>query len=597
MKIMKILFFSLLSVFIFSGIGFAEEDFVTDLSDPEVENTDETNYAENTYIREYSQFSRPLAYNSVRNKKISLNLKDMEVVEALKMLASRGNMNIAFGKNVSGRVNLMLKNVDIWDAFEIILASCDLAYESKGEIVNIITQDEFEITYGKRFNDAKRFKIFKLKNAKLSDMKTSLDELKSKIGKVIIDENSNTIVVEDTPEKINDFERFINSVDLPLQTKVFNLSYAEADEIRDAIKEALTKNVGLIKVDERTNKIAITDYPDKLKQIEKIVGVFDEKSPQVLIDAQIIEVLLNSEYRNGIDWNNWLKNNLNLTVSPGNKLSVGISSDTSIDSNTLNNTITESLRKIGKVEIISSPYIAAINNQETKILMGTKEVYVSQVASEDESGLKSTADQVNFLEVGIKLCLTPTINRDGFISMKVRPEISSVKDYYKYGSPLKKIPIIETSETETNFIVKDGATVILAGLKKDTKDQFVGDKELVVILTSRIFNGESFIPEVSSKKLEEAAREIGLEYYKLITDKINFVALAKQPIDQKGQIQLSFTVSKNGKLVSNPFVVDTDNSELIYYAKKAVRDASPFPPLPKNFKKDKATFAVTINYE
>ena len=97
--------------------------------------------------------------------------------------------------------------------------------------------------------------------------------------------------------------------------------------------------------------------------------------------------------------------------------------------------------------------------------------------------MKSTADQVNFLEVGIKLCLTPTINRDGFISMKVRPEISSVKDYYKYGSPLKKIPIIETSETETNFIVKDGATVILACLKKDTKDQFVGDKELVVILT------------------------------------------------------------------------------------------------------------------
>jgi len=583
----------LLSLILAFGICAQEEGLVTDLS-----GNDGNSSIRDEQGSDYSEFESFPVINPALRKSISLSFKNMDVVEALKILATRGNINLVIGSNVSGKVTLILKEVSIRDAFEIIISSCDLAFEYENQIVKVMTQKEYEASHGRRFKDTKRMRIFQLKHANVSGLLDALNQMKSNFGKVITDSGSNTVIVEDTPEKIKDFETFIQNTDLPIQTKVFNLNYAKADKIQEKIQEVITKNIGAVRIDERTNKIVVSDFPEKLNLIEKIIAAFDEKSPQVLIDAQILAIIPYPEFKNGVDWNNWLKNNFSLSTVGGNNLSVGIANDNKLaDNDSVNSRIVGLLHKFGSVEVISSPYIAAINNQETKILMGTKEVYVSQVATESEFGSKSTTDQVNFVDVGVKLCITPVINRDGFISMKVRPEVSSVKDYYKYGKPAKSIPIVETSETETNFIVRDGATVIIAGLKKDVHDQFIANKELVVILTARTFSGDSFIPEANSSKLKEVSREIGLEYYKLVTDKINFLALAKQPEGLKGQVQLSFTIAQNGKLISNPVIVDANNPELISYAKKAVMDASPFPNLPKNFKKDKVTFGITLNYE
>ena len=81
---------------------------------------------------------------------------------------------------------------------------------------------------------------------------------------------------------------------------------------------------------------------------------------------------------------------------------------------------------------------------------------------------QTTAEEVTFIDVGIQLAVTPIINDKGYITMKIKPEISSVVD--SYTTPTGNIiPIIDTSTAETTVVVKDGSTIIIGGLRREDK--------------------------------------------------------------------------------------------------------------------------------
>ncbi|MCX5715108.1 MAG: hypothetical protein NT033_10015, partial [Candidatus Omnitrophica bacterium] len=251
---------------------------------------------------------------SVHQNKISLDIKGMDIIDVLKMLSTRAEMNMAIGRNVTGRVTLFLKDVDVWDAFEIILLANDLAYDRKGGIVNVMTQRDYELIYGERYQDKKQAKLIQLKYAKAADLSKALNQIKTNIGRVIVDEGSNTLVLVDSPQKIKDMEDFIARADMLLETRIFSLNYAQAEKISPKIQETITKGVGSMRIDERTNKIAITDYPERLDEIGKIIKAFDAKTPQVLIDAQIIDIKPSDAFKMGVDWNFWIEKHFQIAA-------------------------------------------------------------------------------------------------------------------------------------------------------------------------------------------------------------------------------------------------------------------------------------------
>jgi len=167
--------------------------------------------------------------------------------------------------------------------------------------------------------------------------------------------------------------------------------------------------VGSVKIDERTNKIAITDYPNKVSEIGRIIEAFDEKPLQVRIDAQIIEISPEKdEFKMGVDWDVWLSKNMRmanpLSLSNSNKLSLGMATaGISLGEKYDYKGVLDLLRTIGKTKILSSPSIMAINNQEAKILVGTKEAYITSSTSQSGSGTSETAQTVNFVDVEIFL--------------------------------------------------------------------------------------------------------------------------------------------------------------------------------------------------
>src|SRR3989338_5450155 len=413
----------------------------------------------------------------MRQNKISLDLKGLDIVDVLKMISSRSGFNIVVGKNVTGKVTIFLKDVDMWDALEIILASNNLAYEKKDAIIYVMTDRDYEFIYGEKFGDKKQLLSRALQYAKAQDTSAMLNQVKSNIGRVVVDEATNTVVVLDTPGKVRQMDSLLDELDKPTQSKVFELRYAQADKISPKIQEAISKGVGSISVDERTNKIAVTDYPHKLLELGKIIEAFDEKTPQVRIDAQIIEISPDKdEFKLGIDWDLWINKTFrfinSLPMGNANKLSLGLAAGgSSVSEKYDREGVIDALRTIGKTQILSSPSIMALNNQEAKILVGTKEAYITSTTSQGGTGTEVTSQQVNFVDVGIKLYVTPTINKDGFVTMKIKPEVSSSKttDLTAEGK-VTQVPIVTTSEAETTISVKDGATIVIAGLKKDKKE-------------------------------------------------------------------------------------------------------------------------------
>ena len=293
----------------------------------------------------------------------------------------------------------------------------------------------------------------------------------------------------------------------------------------------MPKGVGSIRIDERTNKVAVTDFPDKLDEISNIITAFDEKTPQVLIDAQIIEIKPSDKFEMGVDWDYWIEKHFRV----GSSLPIGTSGRLLLGTTTASpsekgdyKAILDLLRTIGDTKILSSPRIMVLNNQEARILVGTKDAYITSTTS--LSGTTTvTSQEINFVDTGIKLYVTPTINRDGFVTMKIKPEVSSAtRTSIKSEDKITEIPIVSTSETETTVMVKDGVTIIMGGLRKDEKQKTVkkipllGDipllgflfrstsdeakkTELVILLTPHIMSGETPFTDFSDLKPREGA--------------------------------------------------------------------------------------------
>lgn len=582
-----------------------------------------------------------------QENKISLDIKGMDIVDVAKMLATRAGLNIVIGKNVTGKVTLFLKNVDVWDAFEIIILANELAYEKEGDIINVMTQRDYELKYGERFQDQKQAKIIQLKYAKAIELSKALNQIKSKVGVIVVDDASNTLALIDSPQKIKEMEEFIKNVDLPVKTRVFSLNYAEAEKLSAKLQESITKGIGSIKIDERTNKIAISDFPEKLDEIAKIISAFDEKTPQVLIDAQIIEIRPTDKFEMGVDWDYWIEKHFKLSaalpISSTGRLLLGTTTASPAKPGQYK-AIIDILRTIGDTKILSSPRIMVLNNQEAKILVGTKEAYITSSTSQTgETAI--TSQSVNFVDTGIKLYVTPTINRDDFVTIKIKPEVSTATPtLIKSAGQESTIPIVSTSEAETVVTVKDGVTIIIGGLKKDNRSKTVkkipilGDipflgvafrnqieeynvTELVILLTPHIMSGENPYTEFSEVRPKDGAvakmtkqgnivtekvkvvtealssRQTGTEYYGLILNKVQRLALSRKPGGEKGRVKIGFTLSNDGGLISEPEVLESDNSNLNSYAVSAVKSASPFSAFPESFEHKSKSFSIVIEYK
>jgi type II secretory pathway component GspD/PulD (secretin) len=577
-------------------------------------------------------------------QRISLDLKGVDILDVLKLLSQRAGLNFVAGRNVTGRVTVFVNDVDVWEAFELIISANDLAYERQGDIVTVMMARDYELIYGVKFQAPSRSVVVPLKYAKAVQAATVLNQVKSSVGRVVLDEATNTLILEDVPSRLEELQKILAQIDRPTATRVYSLNYADAEKLKDRVQELLSP-IGLYTFDARTNRAIVTDLTEVLEKTDRVVRAFDTPDGEVLIEAKLLKVSLTDEFDLGIDWKRVLSGMdldfRNSFDSISGDVIAGTSTGAAVrlvGTTTQAQAVLEALKKVAKTETLSNPSIMVSNNQEAKILVGTREAIVTVTTTVPATGSTVAAPEIEFVDVGTKLFVTPSVKRDGHIQMKIKPEVSSAEVQTFQNN---RIPIVSSTEAETNVLVKSGTTLIIGGLiettdaKTDSRVPLLGavpilglpfrgtvstkkKTELVVFVTPQIVMPDGSpppaLPAEAAAIPDEAIPDEALPtvilkepvpaaYRALILERLRghlisqfrasqFRALSLQP----GSVVISFVLSHDGRLVGEHDVTSPQGEPFVQAAKAALKEAEPFPPFPEGSDAGEVRFRLAVDY-
>lgn len=458
-----------------------------------------------------------------QEKTITLDVKDMEITDVIRMIADQSSLNIITSKNVKGLVTINFQDIPVEKALDAILKINNCGYIKEGQIIQVYTLPE--LNQKEQFSQLYT-KVFRLKFVKAVDLKQTLSSLKSGRGRMEIEPKTNTIVVTDTEEGLAAIEKAIKEMDKKQETKVYKLSYAKPLELQKNLQSIIPATEGDFLADERTNSLMVTASPLLMEKMDVLITNWDKQIPQVLIEAKILEITLDNKKLIGVQWTYQDPEKHSLTVGSG--ILPTAPGSTSVDAFRIGvlsvddyQVVIRALESSSDTNLISSPRIVTLDNTEAKILIGSSEPY--EIFHYDAEG-HVTGTEVKFVEVGIKLTVTPKISQDGYITMNIRPEVSSPRQ----GTVSTNALAIDTTEANAMMTVKNGNTLVMGGLIKDEKQETIfkipilGDipfikyafrnkynkivkKEIIIFITPKIISPDQ--PSLLSDQIELEARE------------------------------------------------------------------------------------------
>ena len=231
----------------------------------------------------------------------------------------------------------------------------------------------------------------------------------------------------------------------------------------------LTGNVKIV-ADEETNALLITTFVRNFPAVEKLVKQLDVLLPQVLIEAQIIEVTLDDDSVFGVEWM-WEQGTTvnDKTYQQEGTTDFGLTDEIfglkyGILSSKLD-AMLHALTKDTKVNILSTPRVMTKNNQEAVINVGQAVPFLVSTQETATGGILTSTD---FRDVGVILTVTPRINRSGTVSLDVNQQINSLVEFTLFDAP-----IISTREASAFVTIKDKQTMVIGGMIKDDKTETV----------------------------------------------------------------------------------------------------------------------------
>ncbi len=435
---------------------------------------------------------------------VSVDYHGIDISEAFKFFVKKGNLNIVSTKEAVGTVNLQVDKVSLAVALEAVLAANRLAYRVKGDIIQVMSDNEYRALTGVSFYDDRQMKVFKLKHAAAKDVAAMLQPIKSERGEIVFDNAKGTLIIRDLAAKLAEMEQVIELVDEAaeeLATEIFVLQYSKLEEVQAEVAKALSKDTGTLRTDKRTKTLIVTDTPERMEKIRAIVAAFDSKTKSVFIEARIVTVTLSEQFKFGIDWaqlSKWTMpievigegvylNDLWKSVDHNDWSGVRTDSDGNPKVSTRmktigavnQNVVLDLLDTFGDTKLISDPRITVESGKEAILQVVTSEAYEAGKSEVDSGGVTTSYTNFEFVDVGVTLSVLPEINDEGYISMHIKPEVSSIASWYggedgpANARQAGSVPIIKRSTAQTTLTVKDGTTVMIAGLIEEGTEKSI----------------------------------------------------------------------------------------------------------------------------
>lgn len=369
-------------------------------------------------------------------QRLEIVLQDTDLREALELLSKQGDLNIIAGPSVQGKVSASLVDVTVEEALNAILRSTGYQARREGAFVYVGSPQDFAVM--EAAGDRTSTRLYRPNYVTAKDLHDLITPLLTPppVGKV--------------------------SVTAPAEQGIKASSDAAGGNSYAASEAVL-----------------VQDYERVLVQIDRIVAEMDVQPPQVAIEAMILSVKLDDQFKFGVDFqllrdrehvrfglNSPRINPLNGsgTVNPATGGIVGeFAFDTGglkfafLDSNL--GVFLDALETIGDTNVVATPRLMCLNKQRAEILIGNQLGYVSTTQTST-----STTQSVSFLEVGAQLRLRPFISDDGMIRLEIHPELSTGDVRVEGGFTL---PNKDVTQVTTNIMVPDGCTLVIGGLMRD----------------------------------------------------------------------------------------------------------------------------------
>ncbi len=368
------------------------------------------------------------------DRPITLDADDAYLPAVLKILAEKGDLNIVTGPGVTaGKITIHLKDVPVEQAVNLVVRAAGLAYERIGNSILV------------------------------ADAKSLRDET-------------------------------------GLSSYTLELKYADAADVASALK-GLSDN---IQVDRGGNRLIVVTSPRVIADMQSVVAQMDQPARQVMLEARIIEISTSGLKKLGIDWD--LLNRQGFTFIEGTNSGTftgnleepgPLTQGTGIAGTPGTNDVwklgnfnrlpkvfrafVDMLIQDGNAKVLAQPKLVTLNGKEASMLSGTRIPYQTG-QTVFAGGAAAPTSSVQHEEVGIKLAITPLINADGYITVHIRPEVSSITAFRGSGNDL---PEVSTRQAETTVRLKDGSSVVIGGLMSEertmtgTKVPLLGDIPLL----------------------------------------------------------------------------------------------------------------------
>lgn len=260
---------------------------------------------------------------------------------------------------------------------------------------------------------------------------------------------------------------------VPLETKVVFLNFAKVEPIKETLTPLLSSR-GKISIDIKSNCLIITDIPEYTKKLINVVKKLDKRTPQVLIEALMLDIKLTEGDKFGVQWYAYDKKKAEDWDYTNDKYMMQNLSSSSVEGmiqfgkpaykNLELIGLIDFLRQNMKAEVLANPKVMTLDGLKAKIELVEQVPFVQSTISSDTGAITST---VTFKEVGIILEVTPTISAEGFVSLVIKTEQS-----FRTGV-IGGQPIIDSRKAETNLLVKSSETIVIGGLRKKSKTETI----------------------------------------------------------------------------------------------------------------------------
>jgi general secretion pathway protein D len=239
----------------------------------------------------------------------------------------------------------------------------------------------------------------------------------------------------------------------PFKPLIIKLKYLKADQMKSSLSTIIPEN--RIRIESAHNSLILMGSEDEYSRVRDVLTELDVPQKQVMFEAEVVEIT-NSDLNNlGVKWE-WG----NFPATSGNEM-VGVIPVGPQGSSINYRATIDAMVNTENAKILANPQVATLDGQTARILIGDRLPVETKIL---ENGVQQIA--VNYIDVGIKLEVTPWVNEDGIITTRLLPEVST--NIATAGNN----PSIRTRQAETTLRVKNGETIVIGGLiqREDRKN-------------------------------------------------------------------------------------------------------------------------------